>query len=149
MAVADEQPLDPAMPPDAVVRSPVVRGVLFVVACTMVFVGVIGIFVPGLPTTVFLLAAAWCFSRSSSRFQRWLWYHPRLGRQIRDWYAYRVIPVRAKIAAVLMMALSMAYVAYAVPEPWAWQALALILVPAALYIVTRASVRPSGKQNGE
>ncbi|MEQ8664575.1 MAG: YbaN family protein [Rhodospirillales bacterium] len=143
MAVADEQTLDPSMPPENVVRSPLMRAVLFVSACTMVIVGVIGIFLPGLPTTVFLLAAAWCFSRSSARFQRWLWYHPRLGRPVRDWYAYRVIPVRAKIVAVLMMGLSLAYVAYAVPEPWAWQVLALILVPAAVYIVTRSSTRPT------
>ncbi|MEK9644419.1 MAG: YbaN family protein [Alphaproteobacteria bacterium] len=71
-----------------------------------VAVGVIGIVVPGLPTTVFLLMAAWAFSRSSERFQNWLLAHPRLGPPVIAWRERGAIPARAKILAVAMMSVS-------------------------------------------
>ena len=51
-----------------------------------VFVGLgfVGAFVPGLPTTVFLIVALWAFSRSSDRLRMWLWTHPRFGATLRD-----------------------------------------------------------------
>ena len=86
--------------------SRLLRGFLVVIGSVSLALGVIGIFLPGLPTTVFLLGAAWGFSRSSARLQRWLWLHPRLGPPIRNWYAYRVIPPKAKVLAVAMMSAS-------------------------------------------
>jgi len=130
------------LPPDAVVDSALLRWVLFIFASLMVLIGFVGIFVPGLPTTVFLLAALWGYSRSSTRFQHWLWYHSRLGPPIRDWHNYRVIPPRAKMLAVCMMGLSLGYVYYMVPVVWAWWVLAVIFVPVSMYILTRASARP-------
>ncbi len=47
--------------------------------------GVIGIFVPGLPTTVFILMAGWAAARSSPRFHNWLEGHPLFGPMLRDW----------------------------------------------------------------
>ncbi len=132
-----------AMPIGTVVRSPVLRGLLFGLGGVMIVIGVIGIFIPGLPTTVFLLAAAWSFSKSSVRLQRWLWLHPNLGPPIRDWYRYRVIPPRAKTLAVLMMLASVVYVSFAIPHPLAWPALAAVLIPVGIYVVTRASHPPA------
>jgi uncharacterized membrane protein YbaN (DUF454 family) len=106
--------------------------------------GVVGIFVPGLPTTVFLLVALWAFSRSSLRFHAWLWHHPRLGPPIRAWHTHQVIPVRAKILAVTTMAASFIYVAGFVARDWVLPAvMAAILLPVAAYIVTRASLPPA------
>jgi len=65
--------------------------------------GVIGIFLPLLPTTPFVLLAAACFSRGSERCERWLLDHPRFGPLVRDWRAERAVPLRAKQLAVLMM----------------------------------------------
>ncbi|MEE2875719.1 MAG: YbaN family protein [Chloroflexota bacterium] len=62
--------------------------------------GFVGIFVPGLPTTVFVLVAAWAFSRSSERFERWLLEHRIFGSLIQNWRQYRGISVRSKITAV-------------------------------------------------
>lgn len=105
--------------------------------------GVVGIFVPGLPTTVFLLIAFWAFSRSSEKFQVWLWTHPRLGPPIRDWHEHRVIPVRAKILAATMMSASFTHVAFFVAEDWFLPTLlATIMLPAAAYVMTRASTPP-------
>ena len=103
--------------------------------------GVAGMVVPGLPTTVFLLIAAWAFSKSSERFQTWLWTHPRLGPPVRAWHQHRAIPRGAKIAAVASMAVSLAVVTAFVAESWHLPAvLAAVMAPAALYIVTRAGV---------
>ncbi len=122
---------------------PVLRWFLLLFGFLMVGLGVVGIFIPGLPTTVFLIIAVWAFARSSSKFHKWLVNHPRLGPPLRDWFNYRVIPVRAKILAVAMMALSVLYMAYVVDgdlEPVL--ILGAVLLPAAFYVCSRESVRP-------
>jgi len=58
---------------------------LAALGCLCVILGVIGIFLPLLPTTPFLLLAAWLFSRSSNRFHTWLMNHPKLGPFILVW----------------------------------------------------------------
>lgn len=65
--------------------------------------GFAGIFLPLLPTTPFVLLAAWCFSRGSARLHRWLLGHRRFGRLVRDWEENRAIRLRAKVVATLMM----------------------------------------------
>lgn len=68
--------------------------------------GVLGIFLPLLPTTPFVLLAAFCFARGSARCEAWLLGHPRFGPMVRDWRTYRAVPLRAKQAAWLMMSIS-------------------------------------------
>lgn len=72
--------------------------------------GIVGAFLPVMPTTCFLLLALWAFSKSSPSLHRWLWEHPRLGRSLRRWQEHRCIPIEAKLAATLSMAGSMTYV---------------------------------------
>lgn len=72
---------------------------------TAVALGLIGVVVPGLPTTPFLLVAAFAFSRSSPRLKLWLESHPQFGPPIRDWEERGAISRRAKTLAVSMMAL--------------------------------------------
>jgi len=106
--------------------------------------GIIGIFVPGLPTTIFLIIAFWAFSKSSEKFQNWLWNHPRLGPPIRAWHEHRVIPLKTKVLAAVMMSSSFVYVAVIVADDWRLPAfLAAIMVPAAAYVMTRASYPPT------
>lgn len=62
-------------------------------------VGIVGVFVPGLPTTVFVLIAAWAAARGSERLHRRLHAHPRFGPAIRDWEAHGAVSRRAKRAA--------------------------------------------------
>ncbi|WP_203290639.1 YbaN family protein [Maricaulis parjimensis] len=64
---------------------------------------VIGILLPLVPTTPFLLLACFCFARSSKRLHDWLVHHPRFGPLIRDWQLYGAIRPRAKISAILVM----------------------------------------------
>lgn len=68
--------------------------------------GLLGALLPLMPTTVFLLIAAWAFSRSSPRWHRWLREHPRFGHLVRGWEEHHAMPARAKRIAWTAMALS-------------------------------------------
>lgn len=111
-------------PADPVHRSaahpPWLRLVWLVLGAVALVLGIVGIFLPLLPTTPFVLLAAYCFSRGSARWERWLLQHPRLGPVIRDWRATRAVPLRAKQLATVMMAISSVGALLLLPGPWAW-----------------------------
>ena len=69
--------------------------------------GIIGIFMPILPTTPFLLLSTACYARSSRRFYNWLMNHPAFGPLIIEWRTYRSIPWRVKMVAVATMTLTL------------------------------------------
>jgi uncharacterized membrane protein YbaN (DUF454 family) len=71
--------------------------------------GFLGVFLPLLPTTPFVLLAAFFFSKGSKRLHRWLRDHPRFGRYVRDWEAEQVIPPIGKYAGTVMMVPSVGY----------------------------------------
>jgi uncharacterized membrane protein YbaN (DUF454 family) len=82
--------------------------------------GIVGIFLPLLPTTPFVLLAAFCFSRGSARCERWLLEHPRFGPMVRDWRERRAVPLRAKQFATVMMAAGSLWAAFTLASPMAW-----------------------------
>lgn len=101
--------------------------------------GIIGIPLPILPTTPFILFAAFCFARSSPRLQTWLESNPRFGPMIANWREKGAIPTRAKIYSVAAMAVSpLGAAALGVPG-WALVAQILCLVGAAVFVLTRPS----------
>lgn len=77
----------------------------FLIALGWFFVamGIIGIFVPIWPTTIFFILAAWCFAKSSEKFYNWLINHPRFGKFISNYREHRGMPLKAKIIAVTMV----------------------------------------------
>ena len=66
-------------------------------------IGTIGIFVPGLPTTVFMLLAAACYVRSSDKLYNWLIKNKTFGKYIKDYREGKGMPKRAKFLALSMM----------------------------------------------
>ena len=125
---------------------PGVRRAMIALGWLCVALGAIGVVVPGMPTTIFLIVALWAFSRSSERFRAWLYHHPRFGPPLRAWHDHRIIPTRAKLAAVLVMAASVAVVA-GLSHGWVGAAvLAAVLAPVAAFIVTRPSAVPQARE---
>lgn len=100
------------------VRSSALRYALFVCGCLSVALGVIGIFLPVLPTTPFLLLAVACFARSSKRFYLWLVLHPKLGPWVRDYLDGQGLPLKGKIWALVLMWTSISFSMWIVPLLW-------------------------------
>jgi uncharacterized membrane protein YbaN (DUF454 family) len=104
---------------------------------TSLVLGIIGIVLPLLPTTPFVILAAWCFARSNPALAKWLYEHPRFGTLLTTWRDQRAIPPRAKIYALLMLALSYVISVWLIRSPYVPFILAVIMGSVALYIVTR------------
>jgi uncharacterized membrane protein YbaN (DUF454 family) len=100
-------------------------------ATGLVFVGLaaLGAVVPVLPTVPFLLVAAACFARSSTRFYRWLLSNRVFGPLIQDWRETRTISLRAKVSAIAAIALvGGSSVLFFVANPWAKLGVGVILI---------------------
>jgi hypothetical protein len=128
-------------------RNPALRYVLLAVGWLSVALGVIGIFLPVLPTTPFLLLAAACFMRSSKRFYLWLVNHRRLGPWIVDYLEGQGIPLKGKVYAIGLMWLSIGISSYIVPLFWARAFMLSSAVLVSLYIIKQKTLnkpaRPS------
>ncbi len=90
-------------------QSRTIRIGLKIAGTVLVAVAMIGIALPILPTTPFLLLAAACYARSSRELHNRLLYNRWLGRYIRDWYEGRGIPLRAKALAITSLVLTIGY----------------------------------------
>ena len=123
-------------------RNPVARYALLVVGWLSVALGVIGIFLPVLPTTPFLLLAAACFVRSSRRFYDWLVTHPRLGPWFRDYLEGNGVPLKAKIYTITTMWLSIGVSCWLVPLPWARISMLISATLVTIYVL-RLKTLPS------
>ncbi|MFZ3083978.1 MAG: YbaN family protein [Rhodoferax ferrireducens] len=96
------------------------RWIWLVCGAIFLAIGVIGIVLPVLPTTPFVLLAAYCISRGSQRYEQWLLTHHRFGPMVRDWRANRAVPLRAKQFALVMMILSSALAWWMMPVQVRW-----------------------------
>ncbi|NNJ75198.1 MAG: YbaN family protein [Anderseniella sp.] len=116
--------------------------VLRALGVAFVGLGFLGVFLPLLPTTPFLLLALACFARSSPAIHDWLINHRMLGPYIVDWERDRSIPFGAKITSVVMMSASFAWLALGTNAPAIaiWMT-GVILICVAVYIVTRPTSR--------
>jgi len=100
--------------------------------------GIVGAFLPLMPTTVFLILAAGCFGKSSPKLEAWLLNHPKFGPSVRAWRANKAIPRKAKIAACLGMAGGMAvFLLAARPKPWLGLLVGAIMAACAAFVVSR------------
>lgn len=121
---------------------PWLRPLLLAAGFLCLAIGVIGVFLPLIPTTGPLLLAAYFFGRSSHRFHSWLHGHPRFGRLIRDFQAGRGIPLRTKVVAVVAMTASFTYTTvWGLGHPAARIAVAVVGVLAVAYVIRLPTLR--------
>lgn len=114
----------------------------FVAGWAFVAVGAVGLFLPVLPTTPFLLLAAWAFSRSSRRFHEWLLDHRLFGPPVRRWQRERVIPARVKAFAIASMLASFAWLAFGVRLRWYALAAVAVVIAAGVAFLVSVPSRP-------
>lgn len=74
-----------------------------------VILGVVGIFLPIMPTTPFILLAAWCFARTSPRFHHWLRNHKHLGLIVRSWEDGNGIPLKVRNRVLFLLWFSLTF----------------------------------------
>jgi uncharacterized membrane protein YbaN (DUF454 family) len=103
-----------------------------------VALGIVGAFLPVLPTTPFLLLAVGCFARSSPRLEAWLLDHPKFGPPLRNWRQKGAIARKAKIAAFSLMTVSYAVFWFGTSPPlWRAALVAAVMLGSATFIATR------------
>jgi uncharacterized membrane protein YbaN (DUF454 family) len=122
-------------------RSRFVRYLLQGIGWLSVALGVIGIFLPVLPTTPFLLLAAACFARSSPRFYHWLVDHPRLGPWMGGYLNGEGIPLKGKVYAIGLMWISIGVSCWLVPMVWARVFMGVSAVLVTVYILRQKTLR--------
>ena len=102
---------DDAQPEIELSPNPLKRALWLCLGVLFVGLGLIGVLLPGLPTTPFMLLAAACFARSSQRFYNWLLNNPLFGEKVRRYRAGHGIPQRVKLFAVSLVSLFVGYAA--------------------------------------
>jgi uncharacterized protein len=113
-------------------RDLIKRTLLITIGWICVVLGVIGIFLPLLPTTPFLLLASACFMRGSPRLSHWLHQHPHFGPILTNWHQHRAVSAVVKRRANISIVLSFALSIYIVPL--LWHKIMLIVIAATLLI---------------
>ncbi|WP_448203088.1 YbaN family protein [Azospirillum sp. sgz302134] len=124
-------------------RSPFRRRLWMALGYAAVGLGLAGTVLPLLPTTPFLLLAAWAFAKGSPALRDRLYSDPRFGPLLRDWHAEGAIPRRAKVAALAGMSVSWIIVALTSGKVFVMAVSGACMAMVAVYIVTRPS--PSGR----
>lgn len=108
--------------------------------------GIVGAFLPVMPTTPFLLVALWAFSKSSPRLQRWLMNHPRYGATLRDWHEHGAIGTNIKLVAVIAMLASIGMLMTITDNLIVISAHATVISLTALFILSRPCTKRGDKR---
>lgn len=117
-----------------------IRILYFVLGWAFFALGAVGVVLPVLPTTPFMILALWAFAKSSQRFHNWLYNHPLFGPPLQKWQQHRVIPLPAKVLSISMMSLSFTYLVFYRNLHLYWLLLtAALMLYAAWFILTKPS----------
>ena len=110
--------------------------------------GIIGIFLPLLPTTPFLLLTAYCYLRSSPKLYRWLINQPQIGQYIINFNTYQIIPIKAKVSSISLLWTSILFCIFYVTELlWLRVLLLLIAIGVTIHILSFKSKKDSNVVN--
>ena len=118
-------------------RPRVVRRAWHGVAVACVGLGGVGVILPLVPTTPFLLLAAYAASRGSPRLHRWLHEHPRYGPLLREWREHRALRPGTRNTALVLIALSWLWMLYAVESMPLRLVATGVIAAVALFLATR------------
>lgn len=122
-----------------------VRWLLWLAGTVSLALGLLGVVLPGLPTTPFVLLAAACYAKASPRLHGWLLNHRFLGPMVRDWEQHRSLTRRTKTVAIGSMVVMVGLSGWGFRhQPWVLTAL-LLAAAVGLMVVARIPTRP-GKQ---
>ena len=102
----------------------------------------VGVLVPGVPTTIFLIIALWAFTKTSKKLRYWLLHHKRFGPILSNWQEHKVVPLRAKILMVTFMILSVILFHYSLQNLYLTTGLIVILGFVARYVISLPSTVP-------
>ncbi len=121
-----------------------VVGMLLKIAGTVFLIlGGVGIVLPLLPTTPFLLLAAVCYARSSERWYNWLLHNRWFGSYVRNWREGKGIPMRTKILSVVFLTITIGYsAAFVVPFVIGKIVLIVIAVCVSVHILSLPTLEP-------
>lgn len=121
-----------------------IRSIALIVAGSLcVGLATLGIFVPLLPTTPFLLLAAACYMRSSDRLYEWLTHHKWFGTYIRSYREHRAITLWTKILSITLLWCTMTYSALALVSSWVVRAvLAAIAIGVTVHLLSLKTATP-------
>ncbi|MEH6556193.1 MAG: YbaN family protein [Oceanicoccus sp.] len=115
-------------------RTLVKHYLLITIGWTSIVLGVIGVFLPILPTTPFILLSAWCFSRSSERFHSWLLANKHFGRMISDWEDGRGLSRKVRTRALILSWFSLCFSMLVIHQWWAVAILSTVGILLTLYL---------------
>lgn len=119
------------------------RVLLLAVGGASLGTGVIGMFVPLLPTTCFLLLAAWCFGRSSPRLHHWMYHNRWFGAYLRDYRSGRGIPRGVKVGSLSVLWLTIgATILFATSAIWLQTLLVAVAVTVTVHVTTQRDAEP-------
>lgn len=117
------------------------RIVFLVLGFLFLAIGVVGLVVPILPTTPFILLASSCFLRSSPRFRKWLENSRWFGPMLRDWEKHRAVQRSVKVMAVVLVGIALAF-AFLAKMHWAMRAMVVVLGAVGLAVIWWLPVAP-------
>jgi uncharacterized membrane protein YbaN (DUF454 family) len=129
-----------AAPPS---RSRLVRWTLIAAGSVLVGIGVVGIFLPLLPSTVFFLMALGCFGKSSPSAYRWMTTNRLFGRQLRHYREEKGATVSTKVVSLVSLWLGIGASEYFIPNPWIQLLLLGIAVAVSAHLILLKTIRPS------
>ena len=118
---------------------------LIIVGSLSLVLGIVGLFLPMLPTTPFLLLSAAAWVKASPKLYEWLLNHRVFGEYIRNYREHRAIPLRAKIISVSLLWLTIGYCIFAVVTEWWWAQvlLAVIAIAVSWHILSFKTLKKS------
>lgn len=110
--------------------------------------GIIGAFLPVLPTTIFLILATWAFGKSCPALHDWILNHPKFGPSVRIWFDQGAIPRTIKYVALGMMLAGYVFTAWSVSNLMVVLIVGVVLLAVSIFIVTRPDARLDSKPAG-